>query len=54
MDELDGDWEVRRVSGALPPSPACGSGSTVAAAKRCSVRYSPFDVVGRELRYRGR
>ena len=54
MGELDGEWEVRRVSGALPPLYGVrkriegGSGKTVLGPLR-----SPFAVVGRELRYRG-
>ena len=54
MSELDGDWEVRRVSGALPPlygvrkRIAGDSGETM-----LGPLHSPFDVAGRELRYRG-
>ena len=54
MAELDGDWEVRRASGALPPLYGVrkridgDSGETMLGPLR-----SPFDVVGRELRYRG-
>jgi ferritin-like metal-binding protein YciE len=56
MAELDGNWEVRRVSGMLPPLLGVrkrihGSrGSTVVADRRLSI---DFDVVGNELRYRG-
>ena len=55
MGELDGDWEVRRVGGVLPPlygvrkRIAGASGETM-----LGPLHSPFDVVGRELRYRGR
>ncbi|HWL33338.1 MAG TPA: hypothetical protein VNP89_07010 [Gaiellaceae bacterium] len=54
MGELDGEWEVRRVSGLLPPLYGVhkqiegGSGQTL-----LGPLHSPFDVVGRELRYRG-
>ncbi|MDQ3066815.1 MAG: hypothetical protein M3R12_06645 [Actinomycetota bacterium] len=54
MDELDGEWEVRRVSGMLPPLYGVrkringGTGETM-----LGPLNSPFDVVGRELRYRG-
>jgi hypothetical protein len=54
MSELDGEWEVRRVSGVLPPLYGVrkwiegGSGKTMLGPLR-----SPFAVVGRELRYRG-
>jgi hypothetical protein len=54
MGELDGEWEVRRVSGVLPPlygvrkRIAGGGGETMVGPLR-----SPFAVVGRELRYRG-
>ena len=54
MGELDGDWEVRRVGGALPPLYGVrkqidgGGGETM-----LGPLHSPFDVVGRELRYRG-
>jgi hypothetical protein len=54
MGELDGEWEVRRISGVLPPLYGVrkqiegGSGKTMLGPLR-----SPFAVVGRELRYRG-
>ena len=54
MGELDGEWEVRRVGGLLPPLVGVrkrisgGSGETTLGLLR-----SPFTVVGRELRYRG-
>jgi hypothetical protein len=54
MSELDGEWEVRRVSGLLPPLYGvrkrieAGSGETM-----LGPLHSPFAVVGRELRYRG-
>ena len=55
MGELDGDWRVSRLSGALPPlwgvrKRITGArGSTIVLHERLTV---PFDVVGRELRYR--
>lgn len=55
MSELDGTWDVRRVSGALPPLIAVrkqivgAAGST----KVGPLPGAPFDVVGRSLRYRG-
>ena len=54
MGELDGDWEVRRVGGALPP--LYGVRKRIAGAggeTMLGPLHSPFDVVGRELRYRG-
>ena len=54
MGELDGEWEVRRLSGLLPPLYGVrkridgASGLTVLGPVK-----APFDVVGRELRYRG-
>jgi hypothetical protein len=54
MGELDGVWEVRRVGGLLPPLYGVrkridgATGVTV-----LGVVGAPFDVVGRELRYRG-
>ena len=53
MSELDGIWSVERTGGALPPMPGVrkrikgSSGVTTAGPAR-----APFDVVGRELRYR--
>ena len=55
MSELDGEWEVRRVSGALPPLYGVrkridgASGETL-----LGPLHSPFAVVGHELRYEGR
>jgi ferritin-like metal-binding protein YciE len=55
MSELDGVWEVRRVSGAVPPMLGVRKrihgtrGSTLVADGRIAV---PFDVVGTELHYR--
>ena len=54
MGELDGEWEVRRVSGALPPlyfvrKRIDGS----AGVTLLGIVGAPFDVVGRELRYKG-
>ena len=54
MSELDGVWDVKRVSGALPPllgvrkDISGTSGST----KVGPLPGAPFDVVGRSLRYR--
>ena len=54
MSELDGVWDVERVSGFLPPLVGVrkrirgARGATTIGALRAS-----FDVVGRELRYRG-
>ena len=54
MSELDGVWEVKRVSGALPPllgvrkEISGTSGST----KIGPLPGAPFDVVGHSLRYR--
>ena len=53
MPELDGHWDVRRESGLLPPLfgvrkvIAGGRGWTTLGPLR-----APFEVVGRELRYR--
>jgi len=55
MDGLDGIWDVERVSGLLPPLLGVrkrihgARGETTVAAFK-----APFDVVGLELRYRGR
>jgi len=55
MPELDGVWEVQRVSGAVPPIPGIRKeihgtrGSTLVADGRIAV---PFAVVGMELHYR--
>lgn len=54
MTELDGVWKVQRTGGLLPPLPgvrkriAGTSGETVVG----PLPGVPFDVVGRELRYR--
>src|ERR671927_341411 len=54
MSELDGLWEVRRVSGALPPLRGVrkrirgGTGETLVGRGR----GVPFEVRGHELRYR--
>ena len=54
MTELDGIWEVRRTGGMLPPLTGVRKrisgehGETIAGPVRAR-----FDVVGRELRYRG-
>ena len=54
MSELDGVWDVRRLSGALPP--LVGVHKRIAGARGETVvvggRGIPFDVVGLELRYR--
>ena len=54
MSELDGEWEVRRVSGLLPPLYGVrkrieGTGGVTL----LGPFGAPFDVVGRRLRYRG-
>jgi ferritin-like metal-binding protein YciE len=55
MPELEGVWDVRRVSGAVPPMPGVrkrihgARGATLVADGRIAV---PFDVVGMELHYR--
>jgi hypothetical protein len=54
VPELDGEWDVRRVSGLLPPLAGLrkridrGRGATVLPGGL----GVPFAVVGRELRYR--
>ncbi len=54
MSELDGEWDVRRVSGLLPPLYRVrkridgARGVTTLGPARAG-----FDVVGRELRYLG-
>jgi hypothetical protein len=52
--ELDGDWDVQRVSGALPP--LVGIRKRIDGARGATVLPGgvgvPFAVVGRELRYR--
>lgn len=55
MSELDGTWDVERVSGLLPPLLSVrkrirGTRGETAVGRLPGV---PFDVVGRELRYRG-
>jgi ferritin-like metal-binding protein YciE len=55
MAEIDGIWDVQRVSGAVPPMPGIRKkingtrGATVVAGGRLAAR---FDVVENELRYR--
>ncbi len=54
MSELDGDWELRRLSGVLPPLAALRKridGDRGAPILLGGVGI-PFAVVGRELRYR--
>jgi len=54
MGELDGEWEVRRVSGVLPPLYGVRKQIEGEGGKTLlGPLHSPFDVVGRELRYRG-
>ena len=54
MADLDGIWNVERVSGALPPMARVRK---VIRGSRGETRVGrlrmPFDVVGPELRYRG-
>jgi hypothetical protein len=55
VGELDGVWEVRRVSGLLPPMVGVRkeiSGSS-GATKIGPLPGASFDVVGLSLRYRG-
>jgi hypothetical protein len=52
--ELDGEWSVRRVSGVLPP--LYGVRKRIEGARGVTALgplAAGFDVVGRELRYRG-
>jgi hypothetical protein len=55
MSELDGEWNVRRVSGLLPP--LYGVRKRINGLKGVTLPPLPvplpFDVAGRELRYRG-
>jgi hypothetical protein len=55
MRDLDGEWVVRRVSGVLPP--LYGVRKRIAGRRGVTLPPLPvplpFDVVGRELRYRG-
>jgi hypothetical protein len=55
MGELDGEWDVRRVSGLLPP--LHGVRKRISGTRGHTIVRTPpglpFDVVGRELRYRG-
>jgi hypothetical protein len=54
VGELDGDWALRRVSGALPP--LVGMRKRIRGERGETVLPGglgiPFDVRGRELRYR--
>ena len=55
MGELDGVWEVRRIGGLLPPLYGVRKRIDGAAGVTLlGIVGAPFDVVGRELRYRGR
>ena len=55
MGELDSEWDVRRVSGLLPP--LYGVRKRIAGPRGHTIVLAPpglpFDIVGRELRYRG-
>ncbi|MBV8258774.1 MAG: hypothetical protein JOZ56_03260 [Actinobacteria bacterium] len=54
MSELNGEWDLHRLSGALPPLSALRKridGDRGATVLPGGVGV-PFDVVGRELRYR--
>ncbi len=55
MRDLDGEWNVRRVSGILPP--LYGVRKRIDGLKGVTLPPLPvplpFDVAGRELRYRG-
>jgi hypothetical protein len=54
MGELDGEWEVRRVGGALPPLYRVHKRIDGARGETLlGPLHSPFAVVGRELRYDG-
>ena len=54
MDELDGVWDVRRISGVLPP--LAGVRKRIDGARGETVvgggRGLPFEIHGLELRYR--
>ncbi len=54
MPELDGDWDVQRVSGVLPP--LIGIRKRIEGDRGATILPGgvgvPFSVVGRELRYR--
>jgi hypothetical protein len=54
MDGLDGEWEVRRVSGALPPLLGVRKRISGTRGETIVVRGPgiPFEVRGKELRYR--
>ena len=54
MSELDGDWDVRRVSGVLPPLVGVWKRihGTSGETKLGPLPGAPFDVVGLSLRYR--
>ena len=55
MGELDGEWNVRRVGGVLPP--LYGVQKRISGTRGQTIVLVPpglpFDVAGRELRYRG-
>jgi hypothetical protein len=54
MGELDGDWNVERVSGALPPMLGITKRIAGARGETLVLRVAgvPFDVRGLELHYR--
>ncbi|HYK06212.1 MAG TPA: hypothetical protein VEW11_00445 [Gaiellaceae bacterium] len=54
MGELDGVWEVRRIGGLLPPLYGVRKRIDGAAGVTLlGIVGAPFDVVRRELRYKG-
>jgi hypothetical protein len=55
VGELDGVWDVRRISGALPPLVGIQKeiSGTSGWTKVGPLPGAPFDVVGLSLRYRG-
>jgi hypothetical protein len=55
VSELDGAWQVRRVSGALPPMIGVRKeiSGTSGTTNIGPLPGASFDVVGLELRYRG-
>ena len=54
MAELDGVWEVKRISGVLPPLVGVQKeiSGTSGGTKLGPIAFLPFDVVGYSLRYR--
>ncbi len=55
MGELDGEWNLKRLSGLLPP--LYGVRKRISGTRGRTIAFVPpgfpFDVAGRELRYRG-